>query len=117
MKPNFALKIFLFAVTAILLAGCATHRIDWAGRVGHYTMDQAVVDFGPPDKQARLSDGKLVAEWITRYSSGGSVMVGGGFYRYPGGIGIAQSTGPTYYEHKLRLTFTPDNILSAWSKN
>jgi hypothetical protein len=114
---NFALTTLLFALTAILIAGCATHRIDWAGRVGHYTMDQAVVELGPPDKQAKLTDGQTVAEWITRYSGGSSVIVGGGYYHNPAGVGIVQSTGPSYYEHKLRLTFSTNNVLSAWSKN
>jgi hypothetical protein len=117
MKLKLALNILLLAVTAWLFAGCATQRIDWAGRVGHYTLDQAVVDFGPPDKQFRLGDGRLVDELITRNSSGGSVMVGTGFYSRHTGVGIMQSTGPSYYEHKLRLTFTPDNVLAAWFNN
>ena len=69
MKTNFALKLFLSLAVAVLLAGCATHRIDWNARVGGYTFDQAVTDFGPPDKQAKLSDGQTIAEWITRYSN------------------------------------------------
>ena len=116
MKTNFALKLFLSLTVAVLLAGCATHRIDWNARVGSYTFDQAVTDFGPPDKQAKLSDGRLVAEWITRYSNGGSVVVGTGFYGYPGGVGIVQTT-PSYYESRLRLTFATNNILAAWSKH
>jgi len=116
-KINFALKIFRFAAVAILFAGCATHRIDWNSRIGSYNFDQAVTEFGPPDKQAKLSDGKLVAEWISRYSNGGSVILGAGFYGYPGGVGMVQSTGPGYYESKLRLTFNTNNILAAWSKN
>jgi hypothetical protein len=116
MKTNLALKLFLSITAAILFVGCATHRIDWNARVGSYNFDQAVTDFGPPDKQAKLSDGRLVAEWITRYSNGGSVAVGTGFYGYPGGVGIVQTT-PSYYESKLRLTFTTNNILAAWAKN
>ena len=115
MKTNVALKFFLSLAVAILFAGCATHRIDWNARVGSYNYDQAVTDFGPPDKQARLSDGQLVAEWITRYSNGGTV-VGTGFYGYPGS-GMVQSTGPSYYENKLRLTFTTNNVLAAWAKH
>jgi hypothetical protein len=42
-------------------------------------------------------------------------MVGGGFYNRPGG-GFYE-TSPSYYERKLRLTFTTNNVLSAWSKN
>jgi hypothetical protein len=107
------LKIFLLA--AGLLAGCATQRIDWNARVGSYTFDQAVTDFGPPDKQAKLSDGRLVAEWISRYYNSSSVVVGTGFYGYPGGVGIVQTT-PNYYESKLRLTFATNNVLAAWAK-
>jgi hypothetical protein len=107
------LKTVLFA--ALLLAGCATHRIDWSARMGSYTFDQAVTEFGPPDKQARLSDGKLVAEWISRYSGGSTVAVGTGFYGYPGGVGIVQTT-PNYYESRLRLTFATNNVLAAWVK-
>jgi hypothetical protein len=102
-------------LVAFLLAGCATHRIDWNARVGNYSLDQAVTEFGPPDKQARLSDGKLVAEWISRYSSGSSVAVASGYYGYPGGVGIVQTT-PNYYESKLRLTFSTNNVLAAWAK-
>jgi hypothetical protein len=115
MNTNVALKLFLSLAVAVLFAGCVTHRIDWNARVGSYTFDQAVTDFGPPDKQAKLSDGKLVAEWVTRYNSGGSVVVGAGFYGYPGGGGIIQTT-PSYYESKLRLTFTTNNVLAAWAK-
>jgi hypothetical protein len=116
MKMNFALKIFRLAALALLLAGCVTPRIDWNARVGSYTFDQAVTELGPPDKQAKLSDGKLVAEWITRYNNGGSIAVGAGFYGYPGGVGIVQ-TPPSYYESRLRLTFTANNVLAAWWKN
>ena len=116
MKINSALTILVFAAAAILFAGCATHRIDWKARVGNYTFDQAITEFGPPDKQAKLSDGKLVAEWITRYSGGGIVAVGTGYYRYPGSVGFVQTT-PSYYESKLRLTFTTNHTLAAWSKN
>jgi len=112
MRNNVFITAF-FAV--LLLAGCATHRVDWSTRVGHYTYDQAVMDYGPPDKQAHLTDGRLVAEWISRYSNGSSVAVGTGFYGYPGSVGFVQTT-PTYYESKLRLTFTTNNVLAAWTK-
>jgi len=53
-------------VLVVLLAGCATSKIDWAGRVGNYTYDQAITELGPPDREAKLSDGTIVADWITR---------------------------------------------------
>ena len=104
------------ALAALLVAGCATQRINWNARIGTYTFDQAVIDFGPPDKQAKLSDGRVVAEWISHYSSGGAVVFGAGLYNYRGGGGFVQTTGPEYYESKLRLTFTTNDVLSAWSK-
>jgi hypothetical protein len=114
MRLNLALTVFLLA--AALVAGCATHRVDWNVRVGNYTFDQAVTELGPPDKQAKLSNGKLVAEWISRYSNGTTMAVGTGFYGSPGGVGIVQTT-PNYYESKLRLTFNTNNVLLSWSKN
>lgn len=116
MKTIVRLHFFLFAAAAILLAGCATHKTDWAARIGAYTFDQAVVELGPPDKQAKLSDGQTVAEWISRYNSGSSVSFGTGFYGSPGG-GFVQTIGPSTYESKLRLTFTTNNVLAKWSKN
>jgi hypothetical protein len=57
----------LLMTLAILFAGCATQKkIDWAGRIGNYTFDQAVTELGPPDKQAKLQDGTVVAEWLVR---------------------------------------------------
>lgn len=113
MKRNW----FLIALLTVFLEGCATHRVNWTARIGTYTYDQAVLEYGPPDKQARLSDGRRVAEWISRYSTGGAVVIGTGFWNYPGGVGYLQSTGPQYYEDKLRLTFGTNNVLMGWSKN
>jgi hypothetical protein len=109
-------KWLCLAVVATLLAGCATHRINWGARIGTYTLDQAIVEFGPPDKQAKLSDGRRVAEWISHYSDPGVVTFGTGFWGYPGSGGFVQSTGPAFYEDKLVLTFTTNNVLAAWSK-
>ncbi len=102
---------------AAVLAGCATQSTAWNNRIGTYTFDQAIIDLGPPDKSAKLTDGRRVAEWITRYNGGGGTAIVSGFGSYPGGVGFIQSTGPQYYESKLRLTFTTNNILSAWVKN
>jgi hypothetical protein len=115
MKTNS----LLLAVVTLILAGCATTRVDWNARIGSYTFDQAVIELGPPDKQARLSDGRSVAEWVTRYQNGSSISIGTGYsrYGYPYGMGVVQTTGPAYYEHKLRLTFTAENVLASWSRN
>ena len=113
MKMN--LSVPLLALAALLLAGCATHRVDWNTRVGGFTYDQAVVELGPPDKTAKLTDGQTVAEWVSRYSSPGMVSVGGGFYPGPAGVSVMQSS-PSYYESHLRLTFGTNNVLAGWKK-
>ena len=115
METCSRLVAALVIVLAILFAGCATHRIDWNSRIGNYTFDQAVTELGPPDKQAKLSDGSLVTEWVSRYYNGGTAVVGAGYYGYPGGVGVV-STPPSYYESKLRLTFGTNHVLTAWSK-
>jgi hypothetical protein len=84
--------------------------------VGHFNFDQAIIELGPPDKQASLSDGKQVAEGISRYDTGGTMILGGGYYRSPGGVSIVQTT-PRFNESKLILTFTTNRVLSAWSRN
>ena len=110
----------LFALTASLLvmtAGCVTPKIDWGGRVGHYTFDQAVIELGPPDKQAKLGDGTVVADWITRRGySRAYAMYGPGYpVWYPGPVypEYVETTAPDFY---LRLIFGPDGQLSRWKK-
>jgi hypothetical protein len=110
-------KLFLLALVAMLFAGCATTQTNWNARIGSYTYDQAIIDLGPPDKSAKLTDGRKVAEWITRYSNGSNVAIASGFGPYPGGVGFIQSTGPQYYESKLRLVFGTNNVLTEWTKN
>lgn len=95
----------------LLFAGCATTKIDWQSRVGAYTFDQAVLDFGPPDKSAVLTDGTRVAEWLTHRSRNtGSYIgaVGGG-----GLVHVMSDTTPDYF---LRLSFDPNGKLQAFKK-
>jgi hypothetical protein len=115
MKRIPKARALLGLLAALMIAGCA-HEIDWRSRVGQYTFDQAVTEFGPPDKQARLSDGELVAEWVRRYYNGGTATVGAGYYGSPGPAGV-MAAGPVYYESTLRLTFSTNNVLSSWSKH
>ena len=105
----------LFA--ALLLAGCVTPKIDWAARVGNYTYDQAVMDFGPPDKSAKLSDGSTVAEWLTQR---GQVIASPGPYSPPFGCYYGPPT-PMYSEtyvpaRFLRLAFDANGKLKTWKE-
>ena len=73
---NFSALVML-VLAVVFFAGCATTKpIDWNSRIGSYTFDQAVSELGPPDKQAKLSDGKTVAQWITHREGGTSFSVG-----------------------------------------
>jgi len=112
-------RLTLVAATMALLVGCATQRIDWGGRIGTYTFDQAVVELGPPDKQAKLEDGTVVAEWLTRrgyrqvYPVGAYPGCWGPWYYGPFYPTYIDSYSPDYY---LRLTFAPDGKLKIWKK-
>src|SRR6266705_1105352 len=107
--------------SGLVLAGCATTpKINWAARVGNYTMDQAIAELGPPDKQARLQDNSIVAEWLLRRGYNTTYVSGGYGWWYPrhhfyGGFypGYYDSYYPDYF---IRLTFGPDGRLTAWKK-
>lgn len=109
-------RMLLTGTLLLLLAGCATQKVDWASRVDNYSYDQAILEIGPPDKQARLEDGTIVAEWLTRrgyaYSSPAFGYYPWSYYgpHYPGYV---DSYTPDYF---LRLTFGPDGKLRSWRK-
>jgi len=102
-----------------LLSGCASTKIDWNSRIGNYTYDQAVLELGPPDKFAKLSDGSTVAEWLTRRGYPGSVGMGYGYgypyhyHYYHPWFHYYDPGSPDYF---LRLTFGPDGKLQAYKR-
>ena len=113
---KFSLPVIL-ALAVAFLTGCATPPpVNWDSRVGHYTYAQAVTDFGPPDRQARLSDGKAVYKWFVqplvapRFNSGMS-------YYGSTGFGAGQTPGGGYSNQMLQLTFDTNGTLNAWSKS
>jgi hypothetical protein len=120
MKMNLVAKLSLLTILALataLIAGCKTTKpVDWNSRVGTYTFDQAVTELGPPDKQTALSDGKLVAQWITHRNDGSSFSVGTGFYTGGVGVGVGHSVGSGYPDKILTLTFGTNSVLAAYSK-
>ena len=108
----------ILCVAIALLAGCATApKVDWGSRIGEYTYDQAVVELGPPSKQAKLADGKVVADWITRTQRSSSFGLGFGGYGSHTGVGIGTSVGGGYPERVLRLTFTAEGKLENCYRN
>jgi hypothetical protein len=118
---SLTLRVWLERVAIALLlftvAGCATRKIDWAARVGTYTFDQAVVDFGPPDKHAKLTDGTTVAEWVTQRGYTSTYYAPGYGYPYRRHWGYysmpVSTSSPNYL---LRLTFDPAGRLTGWKK-
>lgn len=124
-KPQFfaALAIAFFLLTPTFMTGCKTAPpVDWNSRVGNYTFDRAVTELGPPDKSAKLSDGRTVAEWVSGQRRNSSMSIGtgvfsGGYGRSGVGLGVGQTIGGSYRDRVLRLTFDAANRLVAWSKN
>jgi hypothetical protein len=107
---------------ACLLQGCTTTKIDWNSRIGKTSYDELVVEIGPPDRQASLQDGTIVAEWMTGRATVTRSWVGGyygpGAY-YPGvaylpmEMTYVDQFSPAFY---VRLTFAPDGRLQNWKK-
>src|SRR5688572_29841032 len=98
------IRACVFVLAVFLFAGCASSKINWAERIGNYTYDQAVLELGPPDKSAKLSDGTVVAEWMTSRGSAGYSGFGhgySGFYNY-------SLFEPATPDHFWRLTFDPE---------
>lgn len=103
--------LFLIAFCFLFQYGCATKsKIDWNARIGNYTFDDAVKEFGPPDKSAKLSDGTTVCEWlqIRGYTRGHYVY-------FPGSLPYYW-TEPPSPDRFLRLTFSPDGKLIEWKR-
>jgi hypothetical protein len=102
------------------LSGCATTpRIDWNARLGNYTYDHAVLELGPPDRMAPLTDGTRVAEWMIArgYSSGYVTGFAPHFYHpYFYGPPAYYYSEPPSPDRFLRLTFAPDGRLAAWRR-
>ena len=97
----------MFALLTLLLlgAGCATTRPDWEHRIGTYTYDDAVLELGVPDRQAELSDGTLVAEWLRR--RGGTY---GAITYFPRSRFQSYDLN-RFPDRFLRLVFAPDRRL------
>lgn len=121
MKSTLVSRLLTLTVlisACALFAGCkSTPKADWNTRVGTYTYDQAVADLGVPDKSTELSDGRRVAEWITRRSGGSAVSFGVGTFGRHTGVGVSQTVGTGGTPHGLRLTFDKDGRLAAWAKH
>ncbi|MEK7686328.1 MAG: hypothetical protein AAB466_12995 [Verrucomicrobiota bacterium] len=104
-------RMSLGLVLGLLVFGCAsTQKIDWNSRVGNYTYDQVVLEFGPADKLAELTDGTKVGEWLLQRGS-----ARGSFYAVTGHW-VQHYSHPPSPDYFLRLTFDPKGKLREWRK-
>ncbi len=98
--------------------GCASrHTAKWEDRVGEYQYDDAVKEFGPPDKKETTGDGTLVTEWTLQrqhvYTTPGVGMGWGWRGRWGGMVGYDINSTP---EVVLQLHFAPDGRLLTWKR-
>jgi hypothetical protein len=108
---------WLAPMLALVLAGCVTQKIDWSARVGNYTYDQAVMELGPPDKSAKLTDGTVVADWLTHHAQ--TIVAPEPYFAQPGcyfGPLTPMRTETYLPAQYLRLTFGADGKLKKWKK-
>lgn len=101
--------------TALVLAGCATGQMSWDTQVGRMTYDQAVGELGQPAQQQKLSDGRTIAEWISRFPAASPGMDND--FRYRSASFGSDMAGADSAESKLTLTFDTNNVLADWSKD
>jgi hypothetical protein len=108
-------------ITLTAWMGCA-HRVDWNARVGLYTYDQAVLELGPPERSATLTDNRLVCEWRVMQGTKTLMLYGGaGYgwgYRPAGGwyvpVGPVFATESPNPDRVLRLIFSAEMVLENW---
>jgi hypothetical protein len=105
------MKRFIIATfVGLLLAGCAT-RSQWEGRVGKFSYDQAVLELGVPDREALLSNGMRVSEWIRSPEIYNRPLYSPDYhFNYPPTIATRVPA------RILRLTFGPEGRLSEWKQ-
>jgi hypothetical protein len=125
---NRIVQATVMTLAVMVLAGCVT-PINWQARVGVYSYNQAVMDYGPPMTVTKLNDSSTVVEWMTERSA---VVVTPEPYYYgpyygPGYYG--HHPGPYYYgpawpayssayfpARFLRLEFDSGGKLKAWKE-
>lgn len=112
------IRLFLGLWVAWICSGCVNRNgIDWPARVGNYSYDDAVKEYGPPLRKETTSDGTLVGEWLLHqgqvYSTPTPGFGGGYWGRWGWGGGGAVSVNSTP-DHYLHLQFGPDGRLRVW---
>ncbi len=88
--------------------------IDWRSRLGTYTYEEAVAEFGEPEVITEMSE-SMIAEWVLRRSPMVSFGFGFGGVGYghhtSTGVGVGTSVSPPPSGEYLRLRFDRDGRL------
>jgi hypothetical protein len=118
-------KCLLIPALALCLASCSSrpkvdwNAIDWNGRVGHYTYDQAQTELGKPVGVSESNEGRA-AEWTIKRSPQMSFGMGVGASSYGSssatGVGVGTSVSPKPRGEYMRLQFGPDGVLKGWER-
>jgi hypothetical protein len=102
----------MLALAGLLwVAGCESYgTAEWPKRIGTYSLDDAVKELGPPERQATTTDGFTVGQWLVARSRV--------YSRTPGmwgwsSLGSDVSSTPDLF---LQLTFGKDGRLTAWKR-
>ena len=104
-------------VLCMALTGCVTApEVDWDARLGTYTRDMALADFGQPARIQKLSDGSELLEWTwsnaTQNQWPGQPVSRESIYNdSPGSRGHPPAT------RVLDLTFGSDGKLVDWFRS
>ena len=121
MKATRAVTFPLLAalmLAAVWFTGCASKPpVDWNSRVGNYTYDQAVKDYGSPTLQTQSPDGKVVAKWVTTQFPGGNLNTGMSHYGSAGFNAGQPNSGTQFRSYVLQLTFGANGVLTGWNQN
>ncbi|MEN9576965.1 MAG: hypothetical protein RL514_4820 [Verrucomicrobiota bacterium] len=105
------LPLPLALLLCLLAAACTTPpKTDWDARVGSYTFDAAVLELGPPEKSAPLTDGTRVADWLLARGRSNP-----NYHSFPDGR-VIRTEGVRDQDQLLRLTFKPDGQLQRWQR-
>jgi hypothetical protein len=116
MAPHLA-GLVCAALLGLIGVGCqALQQVDWDGRIGLFSYEQAVAELGRQTEEAKLPGGMRRVEWITNSgSSMGRALAGAGYQRRSMSVVPLEPTEIHRLRDRfLRLTFDKAGRLIAW---
>lgn len=119
MLPTGKSMGWLASLAAVsFLLGCATpSSVNWDQRIGTYTWDDALAEFGTPTRITELTGGVRAAEWIWPRTQVETVAPPPPTYERGQPSSPTQTYGTTAPDKILKLSFTPDGKLMDWKRN